>query len=155
VRQVREPYGRRLLWSVLLLVGISAVVARAQVGGVTATVTPLVERESVAPGTTLRAALQVALPERFHVQSNKPRDPNLIATRLTFDAPEGVTVEEVVFPQAVDLTQAGIDLPLAVFEQTFTIGVRLNVAKSVAAGTIDVPGRLLYRRVRSDCVRNG
>jgi thioredoxin:protein disulfide reductase len=136
---------RPLIWFVMLLVASAAVGVRAQIGGITATVTPLVERESVAPGSTLRAALQVALPERFHVQSNKPRDPNLIATELTFDAPDGVTVEEVVFPQAVDLTQVGLDQPLAVFEQTFTIGVRLNVAKSAAVGTIEVPGRLRYQ----------
>ena len=38
------------------------------------------------------------LPDGFHVQSNKPRDPLLIPTELTVDAPAGVTVEEVVFP---------------------------------------------------------
>lgn len=119
--------------------------AGAQIGGVTAVVTPLVERENAASGTMIRAVLQVALPERFHVQSNKPRDPTLIPTALTFEPPEGVTVEEVVFPPAVDFKLTGFDLPLAVFEQVFAIGVQFRIAPSVADGTVVVPGRLRYQ----------
>ena len=37
----------------------------------------------VRAGSTVRAALQVTLPEGLHVQSNKPRDPSLIPTELT------------------------------------------------------------------------
>ena len=83
---------------------------------------------AVRAGGPARVALQVSLPETFHVQSNKPRDPSLIATELSIDAPAGVTVEEVVFPAATDLKQAGSDQPLAVFPHAFDIGVRLAIA---------------------------
>ena len=53
----------------LIALAVTAVTG-AQVRGVTATLTPLVERDGVAGGQTIRAALQVALPEGFHVQSN-------------------------------------------------------------------------------------
>jgi thiol:disulfide interchange protein DsbD len=117
----------------------------AQVRGVAATVTPLVERDRVASGSTVRAALEVALPEGFHVQSNKPRDASLIPTRLTFTPPEGVTVQEIVFPPAVDLKQAGVDQPLAVFEREFAIGVVFSVAPEMARGEFVVPGQLRYQ----------
>jgi cytochrome c biogenesis protein CcdA/DsbC/DsbD-like thiol-disulfide interchange protein len=110
-----------------------------------ATLTPLVERDGVAPGNTARAALEVSLPEGLHVQSNQPRDPLLIATALSFSPPEGVTVREIVFPNAVDFKQAGVDQPLAVFERVFAIGVQFDVAASVADGEIVVPARLRYQ----------
>ena len=76
----------------------------------------------------------MSLPEGLHTQSNKPRDPLLIPTELTIDAPSGVTVKEIVFPPSTDLKQAGQDQPLAVFEQTFGIGVQLAIASGVQPG---------------------
>jgi thiol:disulfide interchange protein len=90
-------------------------------------------------------ALKVSLPEGLHTQSNTPRDPNLIPTVLTVDAPAGVTVDEIVFPASTDLKQAGADQPLAVFEQTFAIGVQLSLAATVAAGDVVVPAQLRYQ----------
>jgi cytochrome c biogenesis protein CcdA/thiol-disulfide isomerase/thioredoxin len=121
-----------------------AVDSCAQSRGVTATLTPLVERDPVASGQTVRAALQIALPEGFHVQSDRPRDPTLIPTVLTINPPEGVTVTEIVFPTPVDLKQLGTDQPLAVFERVFPIGVQLTLARSVK-GEIVVPARLRYQ----------
>jgi thioredoxin:protein disulfide reductase len=119
--------------------------ANAQLRGVKADVTPLVEADGVHAGTDARAALQVTLPDGYHVQSNKPRDPLLIPTELTIDAPAGVTVAEVVFPAPVDLKQIGADQPLAVFERSFAVGVRFAVAPAVAAGSVVVPAKLRYQ----------
>jgi thioredoxin:protein disulfide reductase len=99
----------------------------------------------VAGGQTIRAALQVSLPEGFHVQSDKPRDPNLIATELTFNPPEGVTVKEIVFPAPVDLAQIGSAQPLAVFERAFPIGVQFTLARSLPKGDLVVPAHLRYQ----------
>ncbi len=110
-----------------------------------ADVTPLVEQPSLRSGTHARVALKVSLPEGLHTQSNTPRDPNLIPTVLTVDAPAGVSVDEIVFPASTDLKQAGADQPLAVFEQTFAIGVQLSLAATVPAGDIVVPAQLRYQ----------
>ena len=134
---------RALCGSAFVLFAIA--VGHAQIRGVSATLTPLVERDTVAGGQTVRAALQVALPEGFHVQSDQPRDPTLIPTVLTITPPEGVTVTEIVFPTPVDLKQQGIDQPLAVFERAFPIGVQFSLAKSVPRGEIVVPAHLRYQ----------
>jgi hypothetical protein len=47
-----------------------------------ATVTPFAE-SAAAVGGTARLALSVSLPEKLHVQSDRPRDPSLIPTVLT------------------------------------------------------------------------
>ena len=110
-----------------------------------ADVMPLVEKSGVRAGETARAALKVWLPEGLHTQSNKPRDETLIPTELTIDAPQGVTVKEIVWPPSTDLNQAGAEKPLAVFEQTFAIGVELALAAGVPAGDLVVPARLRYQ----------
>ena len=130
---------RRLVLLCVLGVLSGGAFLHAQLRGVKAEVTALLDTDSVHAGDTVRGALTVALPEGFHVQSNKPRDPDLIATELSVDAPAGVTVKEVVFPAAVDLRQAGVDKPLAVFERNFALGVQLTVAPTVAAGAVVVP----------------
>jgi thiol:disulfide interchange protein len=117
----------------------------AQLQRIKAEVTPLLDADGAHAGDTVRAALTVTLPERYHVQSNKPRDPDLIPTELTVDAPAGVTVKEVVFPAPIDVTLAGSNQPLAVFERTFSIGVQFVLAPNAAAGPIDVPARLRYQ----------
>ena len=119
--------------------------ASAQLQRIKADLAPLVEADAVHAGTTVRAALTVTLPDRFHVQSNKPRDPSLIATELTVEPPAGVTVKEIVFPMPVDLKQQGADQPLAVFERRFAIGVQFTLARGLAAGTVKVPARLHYQ----------
>jgi thiol:disulfide interchange protein len=96
-------------------------------------------------GGRARLALKVALPEGLHTQSNKPRDPNLIPTVLTIDAPAGVTVEEIVWPPATDFKVAGQGDTLAVFNHEFVVGAQVALAPSVANGSLKVPAQLRYQ----------
>jgi len=136
--------GVRKLLGVLGVLGVLAVPVHAQLRRIPADLTPLADSDAVHTGTEVRLALKVVLPDGLHVQSDKPRDPLLIATELKVDAPAGATVAEVVFPTPVDLKQTGADQPLAVFEQTFIVGVRLSIAPT-ATGELVVPARLRYQ----------
>jgi len=123
-----------------------AVPVRAQLGPPKAGVTPILDSTAVRPGSTVHAALQVHLPEKYHTNSNQPRDPNLIPITVTFDPPpEGVALTEVVFPPATDLAQRGADQPLRVFSGDFAIGVALTVAPTVAPGAVELPATLRYQ----------
>ena len=134
---------RALVATVVLLL-VAPQIAVAQLRGVKAELLPLVESNAAA-GAPVRAALHVRIPDRFHVQSDAPRDPTLIPTVLTIDAPEGIKVREVVFPQATEFAQIGQAQPLLVFEHEFAIGVQFDVAPTLAPGRIDVPGSLRYQ----------
>jgi len=132
-------------WSVAALLSALAVATgQAQLRGVKADITPIVGRNAH-PGGRVRAALVVKLPEGFHVQSDKPRDPLLIPTVLTIDSPPGVTVDEIVYPPAIDATLVGSDQPLAVFEREFAIGIEFNLADSLTLGPHTIPARLRYQ----------
>ena len=112
-----------------------------------AQVTTLLETEHAVPGTTVRAALQVHLPEGFHVNSNRPSDPSLIPVRLAFPDPQpaGVEVVELVFPKPTELKQRGATEALMVFERDFVIGVVFKVTDAAASGVVKVPALLRYQ----------
>jgi len=115
-------------------------------GPIEAALTPLVARDAVAPGGEARLALRVALPsEALHVNANQPRDPSLIPVVLTLEPPEGVTVEELVYPEPTDLEQVGAAEPLLVYEHDFVIGVRVALDAGLAPGDLVVPARLRYQ----------
>ncbi len=99
----------------------------------------------VAAGGTTRVALAVSLPEGLHVQSDAPRDPSLIPTVLTVEAPAGVTVRHLIYPTPSDFVQEGQPQPLAVFEHEFVTGAELSVAADAAVGDLVIPGRLRYQ----------
>ena len=134
---------RRAL-AVAVLSALAVVTPHAQLRGVKADITPVVG-VSAHPGGTVRAALVVKLPEGYHVQSNKPRDPLLIPTVLTLDPPAGIAVNEIVYPPSVDATLVGSDQPLAVFERQFAIGVEFTLASTLPLGGHSVPARLRYQ----------
>ena len=129
----------------LTLIALVTAAVQAQGKRPRAEVTPYVATSAAHAGAAVRVALKVSLPEGLHTQSNKPRDPNLIPTVLTIDTPAGVTVDEIVFPAPTDLKQTGADQPLAVFEQTFAIGIQLSLAANVPAGNLVVPAHLRYQ----------
>jgi cytochrome c biogenesis protein CcdA len=110
-----------------------------------AEIAPLRATDGVHPGGSAHVAIHVRLPEGLHMNSNAPRDPSLIQAVLGVDAPPGVVVAEIVYPQATDLVQLGAALPLAVYEREFTIGVRLDIDARTPPGTLRVPARLRYQ----------
>ena len=135
----------RTAWLAFFLIALCAVTTGAQSPPPAATLEPLLEYQTATAGSTLRAALRVTLAEGLHANSNKPNDPNLIPMLLTITPPAGVTVEEIVYPEATDLKQQGSDQPLRVFEREFVIGIVMKLAPGVAAGPLSIPGRLQYQ----------
>jgi thiol:disulfide interchange protein len=129
---------------VALFAGAAVWASQAVPPGFSIEVIPLVEGP-VRPGSAARAALKVTLAEGFHVQSNQPRDPTLIATVLGVEPPAGLKPLEVVFPKAVDFQQQGISQPLAVFEREFLIGARFQIDPRQPPGDLVIPARMRYQ----------
>ena len=110
-----------------------------------AEVVPLMAADAAPQGSVMRTAIRVTLPDGLHTNANQPRDPSLIPIVLTVDAPAGVVVEEIVYPEATDLAQQGVEELLAVYEQEFLIGVQLRVADDAALGAVTVSASLRYQ----------
>jgi thiol:disulfide interchange protein DsbD len=108
-----------------------------------AKVTPFAD--TVAAGSETKLALSVSLPPKLHVQADKPRDPSLIPTVLTVEAPAGVRVSNLIYPATEDFTLEGQSEPLLVFGNEFVVGATITVDATVAAGELKIPGRFRYQ----------
>jgi cytochrome c biogenesis protein CcdA len=125
---------------------LTAAVLHAQTPPPPATVTPLVDADGVRAGSSARLALRVDLPEGLHANSNRPRDPLLIAMSVDLlETPPGVTVREILWPPSSDLTQQGAAQPLAVFERTFAIGLAVDLDAGLPPGDLRLPALLRYQ----------
>jgi len=132
---------------VLMLAGVllAGTWTLAQARRPTAEIAPRVETKAPRPGGTVRLVAHVRLPAGVHVQSNKPRDPDLIPTELTVTPPKGMSMVDIVYPKASDLKQPGSKLLLAVYPNEFDIVVRVRLDARVVPGAISLPATLRYQ----------
>jgi len=151
VRRVRVARHRPLFAVALAIVAAGGVLARVS-GQIPAPpdpaeVTPIVGATAVPAGSEVRAALAVRLDESLHANSNAPRDPTLIPMTLRFEVPDGVSVSEIVWPDAGEFEQRILDTVsvLDVFQHEFTVGVRIAVGADVPPGPTPVRGFLRYQ----------
>ena len=106
---------------------------------------PAAETDAVHAGTTARLGLEVTLNAGFHVNANQPLDETLIPTVLTLEPPEGIAIGGLLFPEPILVAVAGIEEPLAVYEEEFRIGVNLELDGALAPGAYAVPGNLRWQ----------
>jgi thiol:disulfide interchange protein DsbD len=135
---------KAVAWVAVVLTATTAASGGAQSRRPQLTLTPSAPAE-VAVGAPIRVSLSVAMPEAYHVQANQPKDPALIPTVLDVQAPEGITVDRVVYPEPKEFKLAGSDDVLLVYGPEFTIDVELRVGQSTATGLLDVPAVLRYQ----------
>jgi len=106
----------------------------------------VLEQSGVAPGGELRAAVVASVVEPYHINAHEPLEEFLIATVLTLEPPDGITVVEIVYPEAENKNFSfSPDQPVAVYDGQVPIGVVFRVDGNVPAGERSVPGRLKYQ----------
>jgi cytochrome c biogenesis protein CcdA len=135
---------RRHRWLAVLTTALAAP-AWAQLGTVSIDHDWTLAHDAAHPAGTVHAALEVRLPRRYHVNSDRPLDEFLIPTALTVTPPDGFSVRQVVYPEPVLVELKFSDEPLSVFEHEFVIGVALDVSDTVAPGTYAIPSSLRYQ----------
>ncbi len=99
----------------------------------------------IQPGGSARTAITVRLPEGFHMNSDKPREENLIPITVSMEAIPAVAGAKAAFPESLDLRQEGSPLPLRVFEREFAVGLEVSTAADAAAGAHKLPLRVRYQ----------
>ena len=123
----------------VLVAAVSTLQGRPQVQ-----VSGLLESDVVHAGKKVHAAVGVKLPKGYHVNSNQPLDKYLIPTMLSLELPEGIALRETVYPKAINLTLEWSEKPLAVYEETFFIGISLELG-ALPLGKHLIDGRLRYQ----------
>ena len=105
----------------------------------------MLDADAAHPGSAVRAVLRVEIEEDWHVNSDKPLEDFLIPTSLTVTPPEGVSVQGVIYPEALLLASEASEDKMAVFETVFTIGVTFDIADDLAPGTYPFTAELRYQ----------
>lgn len=126
----------------LLVVGVVSAFAQ---GPPQVQVRGLLESDVVHAGSNVLAAVEMELPKGYHVNSNQPLDKYLIPTTLSLELPEGIALRGTVYPDAINLRLEWSEKPLAVYEETFLIGVSLELGESLPLGKHVIDGRLRYQ----------
>ena len=100
----------------------------------------------LAPGKAGTATLRFEVSEGKHVNSSKPTSELLIPTKLTLEAPAGITVGKISYPPGQDLTfPFAPDEKLNVYTGAFPVTVQLRAAAGAAQGARSIRGELLYQ----------
>ena len=95
-------------------------------------------------GGDVVAVVHVKLEKNWHVQSNKPSEPNFIPTVLTLAPTPGVKVTSIKYPEGKSEKVTGLAKPLSVYEEDFQINVLLAL-DARAKLPLTIPAVLTYQ----------
>jgi Disulphide bond corrector protein DsbC. len=88
------------------------------------------------------AVVRVTVQNGYHINANPSTFSYLIATELTMNPAAGISVSFIVYPDAITKSFSFADKPLAVYQGTTDIKVRLKADKSSPVGTQNLSAKL-------------
>jgi thioredoxin:protein disulfide reductase len=101
--------------------------------------------DKVKKGRVVRATIVMDIPSGLHVQSNKPLDKFLVATRLDVETPSGMTVGPISYPRALTRKLKFSKNSVTVFEGRTTIRFNVTIPANYSGGSGDVKGKLRFQ----------
>ena len=105
---------------------------------------------SIAPdktkkGRVVRGSVVIDIPSGLHVQSSKPLDKYLIATKLDVETPSGMKVGPISYPRAVMRNLKFSKSAVAVYEGRATIRFNLTVPANYSGSSGEIKGKLRFQ----------
>ena len=101
--------------------------------------------DKIKKGRLVRASVVLDIPAGLHVQSNKPLDKYLVATKLDVETPSGMQVGPVSYPRALikklKFSKGGV----AVYEGRSTIRFNVTVPANYSGGSGEIKGKLRFQ----------
>lgn len=106
--------------------------------------------EKIRKGQTVRANVMMEIPGGLHVQSNKPLDKFLIATKLDVETPSGMKVGPITYPRARMANLKFSKGKVAVFEGRAPIRFNVTVPANYSGGSGEIKGKLRFQACNDD-----
>ncbi len=131
------------LW--LALLGLACVGSWAQNADEILSVRIIASVESLQNGQTQDLALVITIKEPFHINSEAPLEDFLVPTAIVFKDAPGIRYGIPEFPQAETRSLSFSNLPLEVYEGTFTVFCTLTLDPSVSESDLTVSGTIQYQ----------
>jgi len=101
-------------------------------------------------GRIARASVVMDIPSGLHVQSSKPLDKFLVATKLDVETPSGMKVGPVSYPRALMRKLKFSKGMVAVYEGKAVIRFNVTVPPGYSGGSGDIKGKLRFQACNDD-----
>jgi len=106
--------------------------------------------DKVKKGRVVKGTVVMDIPNGLHVQSSKPLDKFLVATKLDVDAPGGITVGPITYPRPVMKNLKFSKGKVAVYEGRALIRFNVTVPANYGASSGEIKGRLRFQACNDD-----
>ena len=101
--------------------------------------------DKVKKGRVVRASVVMDIPAGLHVQSNKPLDKFLIATKLDVETPTGMKVGPISYPRALMRKLKFSKGAVAVYEGKSVVRFNVSVPANYSGGSGEIKGKLRFQ----------
>jgi len=101
--------------------------------------------DKIKKGRIARATVVMDIPAGLHVQSNKPLDKFLVATKLDVETPSGMAVGPVSYPRALMKKLKFSKGMVAVYEGKSLVRFNVTVPANYSGGSGEVKGKLRFQ----------
>jgi hypothetical protein len=106
--------------------------------------------DKIKKGRVVRATVVMDIPSGLHVQSSKPLDKYLIATKLDVETPPGMKVGPISYPRAVMRNLKFSKGAVAVYEGRAMIRFNVTVPQSYSGSSGEIKGKLRFQACNDD-----
>ncbi len=114
------------------------------------TVTGSIAPDKVKKGRVVRATVVLDIPAGLHVQSSKPLDKYLVATKLDVETPSGMTAGPVSYPRALMRKLKFSKNMVAVYEGRSLIRFNVTVPAKYSGSSGEVKGKRRFLACNDD-----
>jgi thiol:disulfide interchange protein DsbD len=101
--------------------------------------------DKVKKGRVTRASVVMDIPSGLHVQSSKPLDKFLVATKLDVETPSGMTVGPISYPRALMRKLKFSKGMVAVYEGRAVLRFNVTVPANYSGGSGEIKGKLRFQ----------
>jgi thioredoxin:protein disulfide reductase len=101
--------------------------------------------DKIKKGRVVRATVVMDIPNGLHVQSSKPLDKFLVATKLDVETPSGMQVGPISYPRAQMRNLKFSKKAVAVYEGRATLRFNVTVPANYSAGSGEIKGKLRFQ----------
>ena len=101
--------------------------------------------DKIKKGRIMRASVVMDIPNGLHVQSSKPLDKFLVATKLDVETPSGLQVGPISYPRALMRNLKFSKGAVAVYEGRAVMRFNVTVPANYSGGSGEIKGKLRFQ----------
>jgi hypothetical protein len=106
--------------------------------------------DKVKKGRVVRASVVMDIPAGLHVQSSRPLDKFLVATKLDVETPSGMQVGAISYPRALMRKLKFSKGMVAVYEGRSVVRFNVTVPANYSGGSGEIKGKLRFQACNDD-----